>query len=129
MFQQFFYGRDSLRDYGMLSSSTEDTEMTNAACETCEAYQSPLAGGLPAPVLMTRVAGRFVFFDCIRNGLRDPAGRGTIFHHVLVAEAEALKETNIDAFEFFASGRFAERLPEPGARLPPVIVEADILTG
>ena len=120
--QQFFYGRDVLRDYGMLASSIDDVEITNGARETCETYQSPLAGGLPAPVLMTRVAGRFVFFDCIRNGQIDPAGRGTIFHHVLAAEADALQGTGIDAFELLATGQFAERLPEKGERIQPLTV-------
>ena len=120
--QQFFYGRDVIRDYGMLASSVDDAEMMNRVKETCEAYRSPLAGGLPAPVLMTRVAGRYVFFDCIRNGQKDPAGRGTIFHHVLAAEAVALQGTGVDAVELFATGRFAERLPEKGGRIQPLTV-------
>ena len=123
MLQQFFYGRDLLRDYCMLASSIDDIEMMNGARETCEAYQSPLAGGLPAPVLMTHVVGRFVLFACVRNGLRDPAGRGTIFYHLLVTETDSLKGTGVDAFGLFASGRFAERLPEPGVSLLPVAVE------
>ena len=122
--QQFFYGRDVLRDYGMMASSTDDVEMTNGARETCEAYRSPLAGGLPAPVLMTRVAGRFVFFDCIRNGQRDPSGRGTIFHHVLVGDSDALRGGGIDAFELFTAGHFAEHLPETKGRLSSITVDA-----
>lgn len=120
--QQFFYGRDVIRDYGMLASSVDDVELVNDVRETCEAYQSPLAGGLPAPVLMTRVAGRYVFFDCIRNGQKDPAGRGTIFHHVLAAEVVALQGTGIDAFGLFEIGQFAERLPEKGGRIQPLTV-------
>ncbi len=120
--QQFFYGRDVIRDYGMLASSVDDVELVNDVRETCEAYQSPLAGGLPAPVLMTRVTERYVLFDCIRNGQKDPAGRGTIFHHVLAAAADVLQGTGIDAFELFATGRFAERLPEKGGRIQPLTV-------
>ena len=122
--QQFFYGRDVLRDYGMLSFSVDDAEIMNSVKEICEAYRSPLAGGLPAPVLMTRVAGRFVLFDCIRNGQRDPSGRGTIFHHVLVGDSDALKGAGIDAFELFAAGQFASQLPETKGHLPPVTVDA-----
>ena len=120
--QQFFYGRDVLRDYGMLASSVDDVELVNGVRDTCEAYQSPLAGGLPAPVLMTRVTGRYVLFDCIRNGPKDPAGRGTIFHHVLAAGADALQETGIDAFELFSTGHFSERLPEKVGRIQPLAV-------
>ncbi len=122
--QQFFYGRDVLRDYGMLSFSVDDAEIMNSVKEICEAYRSPLAGGLLAPVLMTRVAGRFVLFDCIRNGQRDPSGRGTIFHHVLVGDSDALKGAGIDAFELFAAGQFAAQLPETKGHLPPVTVDA-----
>ena len=41
---------------------------------------------------------------------------------MLAAEAVALQGTGVDAFELFATGRFAERLPEKGGRIQPLTV-------
>lgn len=120
--QQFFYGRDELRDYCLLASSVDDAELRSCVEEMCETYQSPLAGGLPAPVLMTRVVGRYILFSCVRNGLRDSVGRGTIFFHVFTAEVETVSGTDVDAFRLFADGQFAERLPNTNEHISPVTI-------
>lgn len=111
---QVFYGRGE-NGYGILGASPLGKPHGEAVAALCQAIGSPDRSGEIKPFLVSKRAGGNVLMVRAFRG-EDPAGRATLFFHVLVAPEAELAAAGLDAFILADQQAFLSRMPKGDVR-------------
>ena len=112
---QVFYGRGP-DGYNVLGASPAGRPFVGAVANLCKMVGSPDHPGTIPSFLLSKREGNSVMMVRACRGVPDSTRRATVFFHALVAEAEALRAEDLDAFVLADAGAFSSTCP---GREPP----------
>lgn len=107
IFEQVFYGRGP-QGYAVLADSGCPFEQVSHAAMLSQLHGTPDAESMSRlrPFLFQHCSCGRVYMGCGMVGKKDGLGRGTLFFHVLIGDAEEVRNAGVCAETFFRGGLF-----------------------
>ena len=109
--EQIFYGRGA-KGYGILGASLGAAKVAANVESLCRAIGTPGSDYGGEAFLLSVPEDGGVIMICGRRGAPDSMGRATLFLHALIAAKKEFSAAKMDAFSLFASGAFADKMPD-----------------